>query len=90
MAQFYSPETTLMLPHRPAIRGANGLAAVFSELKAAGLRDWRIEPNRIEQFGDIALEYGTYGFLIRQPNGMDASEEENISSCGVVRQTVDG
>ncbi len=69
MAQFYSPDTTLMLPHRPAIRGANSLPAVFSELKETGLRDWRIEPNRIEQFGDTALEYGTYSFLMRQPNG---------------------
>jgi len=27
--------------------------------KDAGLRDWRIEANRIEQFGDTALEYGS-------------------------------
>jgi len=47
MAQFYSPDTTLMLPHRPAIRGTNSLPAVFSKLKETGLRDWRIEPNRI-------------------------------------------
>jgi len=74
MAKFYSPDTTLMLPHRPAIRGANSLPAVFSELKEAGLRDWRIAPNRVEQFGDTALEYGTYSFLMRQPNGTDAAD----------------
>jgi ketosteroid isomerase-like protein len=74
MAQFYSPDTTLMLPHRPAIRGADSLPAVFSELKRAGLGDWRIEPNRIEQFGDTALEYGTYSFLMRQQNGTDVAE----------------
>lgn len=49
------------------------LPALFRELKDAGLRDWRIEPNRVEQFGDIALEYGTYTNLIRQPNGTDAA-----------------
>jgi hypothetical protein len=49
MAQFYSSDTTLMLPHRPTIRGADILPAVFSELRAAGLRDWRIDPNGIEQ-----------------------------------------
>ena len=73
MAQFYSPDTTLMLPHRGVIRGADKLPALFRELKDAGLRDWRIEPNRIEQFGDTALEYGTYSTLIRQPNGPDAA-----------------
>lgn len=74
MAQFYSPETTVMLPHRLAIRGAHSLPAVFSELKTAGLHDWRIEPNRIEQFGDTALEYGTYSFLMRQPNGKEVRD----------------
>lgn len=75
MAQFYSPDTTVMLPHRPTIRGANSLPALFGELKEAGLRDWRIEPNRIEQFGDTALEYGTYSFLMRLPNGKDAADK---------------
>jgi len=69
MAQFYSRDTTLMLPHRGVIRGADKLPALFRELKEAGLRDWRIEPNRVEQFDDIALEYGTYSNLIRRPNG---------------------
>jgi ketosteroid isomerase-like protein len=73
MARFYSPDTTLMLPHRGVIRGAGKLPALFRELKDAGLRDWRIEPNRVEQFGDIALEYGSYINLIRQPNGTDAA-----------------
>ena len=47
MAQFYAPDTTLMLPHRPVIRGADKLPVLFRELKEAGLHDWRIEPNRI-------------------------------------------
>jgi len=42
-------------------------------LKNRGLRDWRIEPNRVEQFGDIALEYGTYSNLIGEPNGLDSA-----------------
>ena len=75
MAQFYSPDTTVMLPHRPTIRGAHSLPAIFSDLKQAGLRDWRIEPNRIEQFGDTTSEYGTYSFLMRQPNGTDAADK---------------
>jgi len=73
MAQFYRPDTTLMLPHRGVIRGADKLPALFRELKDAGLCDWRIEPNRIEQFGDIALEYGAYPTLIKQPDGTDAA-----------------
>jgi ketosteroid isomerase-like protein len=88
MAQFYSPETTVMLPHRPAIRGANSLPALFNELKTTGLRGWRIEPNRIEQFGDIALEYGTYGFLMRQPNGTEA--HDNGKYLVVWRRQADG
>jgi len=43
------------------------------ELKDAGVRDWRIEANRIEQFGDTALEYGSYGSLIKQTDGTDAT-----------------
>ena len=73
MARFYSPDTTLMLPHRAVIRGADKLPALFRELKDAGLCDWRIEPNRVEQFGEIALEYGTYTNVIRQPNETNAS-----------------
>jgi ketosteroid isomerase-like protein len=73
MADFYSPDTTLMLPHREVIRGDDTLPALFRELKNSGLRDWRIEPNRIEQFGDIALEYGTYTNLVREPNGTDSA-----------------
>jgi ketosteroid isomerase-like protein len=64
-----------MLPHRPVIRGADKLPALFRELKQAGLRDWRIEPNRIEEFGDTALEYGTYSAVMRQPNGTDVSDK---------------
>jgi len=73
MAQFYSPDTTLMLPHREVICGADNLPALFRELKEAGLCDWRIEPNRIEQFGDTALEYGAYSTLIKQRDGTDAA-----------------
>jgi ketosteroid isomerase-like protein len=72
MAEFYSSDTTLMLPHRGVIRGADNLPGLFRELKDTGLLDWRIEPNRMEQFGDTALEYGTYSTLIRQPDGADA------------------
>jgi ketosteroid isomerase-like protein len=75
MAHFNSPDTTLMLPHRLAIWGPDSLPALFRELKQAGLRDWRIEPNRVEQFGDTALEHGTYSFLMRQPNGTDAADK---------------
>jgi len=73
MAQFYTPDTTLMLPHHGVIRGADKLPALFRELKDAGLCDWRIEPNRIEQFGDTAFEYGAYSTLIKQPDGTDAA-----------------
>jgi ketosteroid isomerase-like protein len=73
MAHFYSPDTTIMLPHHGVIRGADKLPALFRELKDAGLRDWQIEANRIEQFGDIALEYGSYGSLIRRADGTDAA-----------------
>jgi len=73
MAQFYSPDTTLMLPHRGVIRGADKLPALFRELKEAGLCNWRIEPNRIEEFGDTALEYGAYSTLIKQRDGTDAA-----------------
>jgi len=73
MAQFYSPDTTLMLPHHGVIRGAEKLPALFRELKNAGVRDWRIEANRIEQFGDISLEYGSYDSFVRQKDGTDVS-----------------
>jgi ketosteroid isomerase-like protein len=73
MAQFYSPDTTLMLPHHGVIHGAHKLPDLFRELKDAGLRDWRIEANRIEQFDDTALEGGTYNTLFRQPNGPDVA-----------------
>jgi ketosteroid isomerase-like protein len=74
MAQFYASDTTLMLPHRPVIRGADKLPVLFRELKESGLHDWRIEPNRIEQFGDTALEYGTYSAVLKQPNGTDIAD----------------
>lgn len=74
MAQFYAPDTTLMLPNRPAVRGADKLAAVFRELKQAGLHDWRIEPARIEQYGDTALEFGIYTALVRQSSGLNTAE----------------
>jgi ketosteroid isomerase-like protein len=77
MAQFYSPDTTLMLPHHGVIRGADNLPALFRELKNAGLHDWRIEANRIEQFGNTALEYGSYHSLIRQTDGTDAVASGN-------------
>jgi hypothetical protein len=32
MAQFYSPDTTVMLPHRPTIRGASSLPAMGTSL----------------------------------------------------------
>jgi ketosteroid isomerase-like protein len=38
MADFYSPDTTLMLPHREVIRGADKLPALFRELKNSGLQ----------------------------------------------------
>jgi ketosteroid isomerase-like protein len=74
MAQFYAPDTTLMLPHRPVIRGADKLPVLFRELRESGLHDWQIEPNRIEQFGDTALEYGTYSAVSKQPNGTDIAD----------------
>lgn len=74
MARFYAPDTTVMLPHRPVVRGADKVPALFRELKEAGLRDWRIEPTRVEQFGDTALEYGTYSAVLKQPNSDDIAD----------------
>jgi len=44
----YVSGAILMLPDRPFVSTPDKLPALFRDLKEAGLRDWSIEPNPID------------------------------------------
>src|SRR5262245_4256118 len=63
---FYTPESVLMPPNAPTVRGKESILAFYVELYGQGATDLEMETKDIRGHGPLAYESGAYS-LTRKP-----------------------
>ncbi|PYX89078.1 MAG: hypothetical protein DMG68_06220 [Acidobacteria bacterium] len=67
-AQF-APDGYFMPPHHQTVQGNKAIERSFREFADEGYQDLRLESQRVDSSGDMAVEIGRYTVSIRQANG---------------------
>jgi uncharacterized protein (TIGR02246 family) len=74
VASFYPPESVLMPPNAPTVRGKDGIRDFYKELYAQGGTDHEMETRDVRGHGTMAYEAGSYS-LNRRPAAGGATRD---------------
>ena len=69
VAALFSADGVLMSPHHEAVRGKAPIERWLRGHGESGYQDLRMETERLDYSGDMAIETGRYTVSIRRPNG---------------------
>lgn len=68
-AGLFAPDGLFLAPHREAAHGPQAIERMLREYGENGYEDLRLETNRVEYSGELAVEIGRYSIAVRQTNG---------------------
>ena len=68
-AALFSPDGFFMPPNQESAQGRKAIERMLQKFADLGYQDLRLETQRIDNSGDMAVEIGRYAVAIRQPNG---------------------
>jgi uncharacterized protein (TIGR02246 family) len=68
VAELFAPDGTLMAPHHEPACGPKAVEQLLHQLGDSGYEDLRLETQRVEISGDMAMEIGRYSVAVRQPD----------------------
>lgn len=71
VAACYTSDAELLPPNAPSMTGTESITAFWQGAMSMGVKDAKLETQRIEALGDLAVEVGQYTLQI-QPEGADA------------------
>lgn len=68
-ASLFAADGIYLAPHQDSVQGPQAVERMLRKFGESGCEDLRLETNRVEYSGDLALEIGRYTMAIRQANG---------------------
>jgi uncharacterized protein (TIGR02246 family) len=69
VAALFSADGVLMPPNHDLLQGRGSIERCFRARGESGYQDLRMETERLDHAGDMAIETGRYTVSIRRPNG---------------------
>jgi uncharacterized protein (TIGR02246 family) len=69
VAAMFAHDGALMTPFHDSAYGQKAVERLLREFGEEGYSDMRVQTERVENSGDMAMEVGRYSVIIRQENG---------------------